>query len=308
MTNISQNTVVAMINLFEHLGCYDSPMYTYGLDGPLVSATELRTFLYSLNFDNQLLNRFEREDWKFNSILPTLRDGTFWKVTSRRLLEDAEAASAKVARGETVLRQLAEALVELCRRQELLHSWPYMRFVSALRNDGFTLSFGKIIESGTEVVDLPAELSATEKTVTNSKHDAIKTLLHHLQSAQKQMMDSAWGTASGEWRKFFEETIRGVWRLTRLNNPDFATRDVHPPFKDVLLWLEQAGLFTSDEKAAYGAAWGFLSVGGHPGMTEGDIAHFCMILSMTFSHAALKRLDWWANKGYFIFGTGPFIE
>ena len=211
-------------------------MYTYSLDGPLVSASALRTFLYSLNFDNQLLNRFEREDWKFNSILPTLRDGTFWKVTSRRLLEDAEAASAKVARGETVLRQLAEALIELCRRQELLHSQPYMRFVFGLRNDGFTLFFGKLIESGTEVVDLPAELSAAEKTVNNSKHDDIKTLLHHLQSAQEQMTDSAWSTASGEWRKFFEETIRGIWRLTRFNNAYFAARIVYPPFGDVLLW------------------------------------------------------------------------
>ena len=84
---------------------------------------------------------------------------------------------------------------------------------------------------------------------------------------------------------------------TRLNNPSFAAKNVHPPFKDVLLWLERAGFITSDEKDAYGATWGFLSVGSHPGMTDGDIAKFCMILAMTFGHAALKKLDWWANKG-----------
>src|SRR5580698_1412163 len=90
MTNISQNTVVAMIKLFEHLGCYDSPMYTYSLDGPLISAAELRKFLYSLDFENKLLDRFAQDDWDFNFILPRLRDGSFWKITSRRLLEDLE--------------------------------------------------------------------------------------------------------------------------------------------------------------------------------------------------------------------------
>jgi hypothetical protein len=64
------------------------------------------------------------------------------------------------------------------------------------------------------------------------------------------MTDSAWGEASGEWRKFFEETIRGLWRLTRINNPSFLAKIERPPFKDVLLWLEQAGFFTSDEKDA----------------------------------------------------------
>ena len=298
MANISQSTVVAMVNLFEHFGCYDSMTYTFSQE-PLISATQLRKFLYSLNFDNELLDCFEQKQWEFNRILPTLRDGTFWKVPSPRTWrQDAEPASAREARGQTVLRQLAEALAELCRRQKLLDLSLYRTVAFGLQNDGFTLSFGKLIESGTEVVDLPAELSAAEKTVIKSKHDAIETLLHHLQSAQKQMMDSAWGTASGEWRKFFEETIRGVWRVTRLNNPSFDAKIVHPSFKDVLLWLEQAGFFTSDEKDAYGATWGFLSIGGHPGMTEGDIAQFCMILSMTFSHAALKKLDWWANKCY----------
>jgi len=112
------------------------------------------------------------------------------------------------------------------------------------------------------------------------------------------MTDSNWGEASGEWRKVYEETIRGIWRLTRLNNPSFSGKIEYPPFKDVLIWLEQAEFFTADEKEAYGAAWGFLSVGGHPGMTDGDIAKFCMILAMTFGHSALKKLDWWAKKGF----------
>jgi hypothetical protein len=32
-------------------------------------------------------------------------------------------------------------------------------------------------------------------------------------------------------------------------------------------YLEKTGLFTTDEKAAFGAAWGFLSAGSHPGLT-----------------------------------------
>jgi hypothetical protein len=253
MAKISQSTVVAMINMFEHLGCFDNP-YAMSGSGPLISATELRKFLYSLNFDNKLLDRFAEWDWAFKDILPGLKDGTFWKPEPRNWREDAEGASAKEVRGETVVRQLAEALAELCRRLKLLSQPLYKSVLFGLQNDGFTLSFGKVIETGTEVVDLPAELSAAEETVSRSKHDDVKTVLHHLRSAQKQMADSAWGEASGEWRKFYEETIRGIWRLTRMNNPLFLAKIERPPFKDVLLWLEQAIFFTSEEKDAYGAA------------------------------------------------------
>ncbi len=168
-----------MINVFEHLGCYDSMTYSYSGDGPLISATELRKFLYSLDFDNKLLDRFAEWDWAFKDILPCLQDGTFWKPEPRSWREDAEGASAKEVRGETVVRQLAEALAELCRRLKLLNLPLYKSVLFGLRNDGFTLSFGKIIEAGTEVVGLPAELSAAEETVTRSKHDDVKTVLHH---------------------------------------------------------------------------------------------------------------------------------
>ncbi len=77
-----------MINVFEHLGCYDSMTYSYSGDGPLISATELRKFLYSLDFDNKLLDRFAEWDWAFKDILPCLQDGTFWKPEPRSWRED----------------------------------------------------------------------------------------------------------------------------------------------------------------------------------------------------------------------------
>ena len=83
MAKISQSTVVSMINVFEHLGCYDSMTYSYSGDGPLISATELRKFLYSLDFDNKLLDRFAEWDWAFKDITALLTRRYFLEYRRR---------------------------------------------------------------------------------------------------------------------------------------------------------------------------------------------------------------------------------
>jgi hypothetical protein len=78
MARISQRTIATMIELFDHLGCYDPSGYTSYNSGPLITATNLRTFLYSHEFDRLLLDKFERSGWRFERILPALSDNSIW--------------------------------------------------------------------------------------------------------------------------------------------------------------------------------------------------------------------------------------
>lgn len=280
MAEISQRTVAAMIALFDYLGCYDPVGYTDWNEGPRITASKLKNFLYSRNFDNKLLSNFEQLQWNFETILPALRDNSTW------------------GKGETVLRALAAALIQLAEDLDITGESEFRIFVLSLRRDGLTENSGTVIDIDKEIVDIPAEVSAIEQLISDGCHDGTATLMHHLKTAERQFVSKEWGPSAGEWRKFYEEALRGVWRLTRQNDPQWAKRLEKPNFADVLNWLEEAKYFTSEEKNAYGAAWGFLSVGNHPGLPDPDVARLCKFLSLTFGHACLIKLEWWKKRKF----------
>lgn len=61
-------------------------------------------------------------------------------------------------------------------------------------------------------------------------------------------------------------------------------------------YLQTVGFFTTDERAAFGAAWGFLSAGSHPGIPSRDEARIGLILSLEFAQVLLlKSVKWQAN-------------
>jgi hypothetical protein len=65
-----------------------------------------------------------------------------------------------------------------------------------------------------------------------------------------------------------------------------------------LFGYPKAQFFTGNEQSAYGAAWGVLSVGNHPGLLDADIARFCRDLTLVFGQASLQKLEWWKARGF----------
>jgi hypothetical protein len=65
-----------------------------------------------------------------------------------------------------------------------------------------------------------------------------------------------------------------------------------------LQYLQDVGFFTSDEKTAFGAAWGFLSAGSHPGIPSRDEARIGLILSLEFGQLLLLKFANWAANGF----------
>jgi hypothetical protein len=297
MAEISQRTIATMIVLFDHLGCYDPVGYTAWDEGPIITATKLRTILYSHNFDRKLLDRFQFLDWNFAHILPALRDNSIWGSISNPRTA-VQVAQANQGRNETILRSLAEVLPSLENWTESLHYGAFRAFLSSLQMDGFTLSGGVLADADTEIVDIPAEVSAIEGSIAHSRHDHTQLLMHHLHTAQRQFAKAEWGPSAGEFRKFYEEILRGVWRFTLANNPKFLGRIEKPGFRDLMNWLQDSGFFTNDEKDAYGSAFGFLSLGNHPGLPDPYMARLCMILALTLGHACLQKMARWNGKQF----------
>ncbi len=259
---------------------------------PLVTASQLKNRLYAQGFDTAILGFFQQQSWKFDRILPSLLDGSF--ITS------ADWSTSWERTGPQYVLGLAEALLGISRQPEIPHSPLFDDLLREFERDGYVLSGGRLVEADTSIVDVPAEVSLLRASIDRSRHDNKSVLTHHFDTAAQQLEDEHWGPTMGEWRKFFEEVLRGVWRFTRQKNRDAAAKIERPGMADLFKWLQEVGFFTADEATAYGAVYGFLSGGNHPGIRDRDSARFCMILAMTFGHSCLLKLESWTGTDYSI--------
>lgn len=291
LIDISQQTVGLMIPLFDHLGFYDR---TFTRDAeehlPLVESADLKNSLLAAGFDDNVLQQFQTSQWNFRSILPELHDGSFASH-----FEGAEQPEHSYG---YYLIGLANSLDEIYRGLGMANMAAFTAFKESLRNDGYVPKPKRKVEKAIPVVDLPAELSLLEQAINRSKHDDKAALLYHLATARKEFDSGRWGLSMGEWRKFFEEVLRGTWRFTRLNNMRAGALVEKPPIPHTFNFLAEFGFFTKDEWSAYSSASAFLSAGDHPGVGDSDLARFSMTLAMTFGHACLEKLDHWTGDRF----------
>ena len=173
----------------------------------------------------------------------------------------------------------------------------FQDLVLALENDGFIL-LGEQFVSTDSAIDLQEQLTEFERAIERSSHDDKALVRHHLREAERHQAAGQWGPATSEWRHVFEESIRGAWRFTRMNNPNYLSRLEKPPFRDVLNWLEQAGFFTTEERDAIGAGFGFLSIGNHPGIKEKQLAYLSQTLAIPLAYISLLKLNKWNGHSF----------
>ncbi len=68
-------------------------------------------------------------------------------------------------------------------------------------------------------------------------------------------------------------------------------------------YLSDVGFLTTDEKAAFESAWGALSGGSHPGVSERDEARIGLILALEFGQLLLLKFVNWSKNHYKKFAT-----
>lgn len=109
------------------------------------------------------------------------------------------------------------------------------------------------------------EQSRLEALLTQSGLPNIHIAKKHLNDAAEQYVDGTKDHSSlGESRTLLQSLID----LTseQIQNSGRSVAGLPGGTADRLDYLEKNGLFTSDEKTAFGGAWGFLSAGSHPGL------------------------------------------
>jgi hypothetical protein len=261
----------------------------------------MRRFLFSRDFVRDTLTLFDECDWNFEEMLPAILDGSLKVPDNPNWRNRGDVAWASHGDPQLLLQNLATAFIL---KANAINNGPYGRLLDvrslweALQKDGFIYKDGQLREANNEVVDIQANTSALHVAINQAQHDNRQLLLHHLGEANRQFDNGEWGAATSEWRHFFEESVRGAWRQTRANNPTYSGRLVKPPFADVIKWLADSDFLTADEASAFGSAWGFLSVGTHPGTKPESLARLCRSLAMTFGEACLQKLAIWDGQTF----------
>lgn len=287
---ISQHTVSQMIAEYKRLFHEAGPFRALG---PPLNINELRNFLFGMNFPREFLEKCEYSYyWDFASLFPALHDGSFY-------FKDRQPSPAWAQeQGQLMLQGFATALCGILAHQPELVLPNSRYFMQSLLRDGFQFIGSRLVETNQNIIEEARELSAVESLIRLSVHDNQKLLLHHFVNGRELFDLGPYHACVSEWRSFLEEILRGVWRLTRTHRPNFAKFAERPSMKDLFEFLEKAGFLDADEKLAFSSAWGFLSAGGHPGISDRDSAHLSMILALTFGHATLLKLQRW-DEGAF---------
>jgi hypothetical protein len=286
---ISQRTISAMIVHYDYLFHDTGPRGSWS---PLLNIDQLRNVLYAMEFDREFLDRCDYEfHWSFRDILPALNDGSFFCKNG------ATPSWAKDA-GQRALQDFAATLCALLEKRPDFRRSDTDFYFQFLLDDGFQFVGTRLIETNQDIVPEAEEISAVEALIRASLHDERETLLAHFHAGVTQFDSGSYHSSVAEWRCFLEEVLRGIWRLTRARRTEFSNYADHPTLKDLFTFLERSNFLNKDEQLAFSSAWGFLSAGGHPGITAKDDAHLSKMLALTFGHAALLKLQVWASNSY----------
>jgi len=188
--------------------------------------------------------------------------------------------------GENFLQRLAVLAATLRQGDEVRRSLE----LEGLRIDKQKLTLAPV-ES---VVNEQHEESRLVGLVKQGRLQNEAIVLKHLADAQELFVQAKDHPSISESRSLIQALVDDISAATHAS----GTYSLGYPagMANRLQYLQDVGFFTPDEKAAFGAAWGFLSAGSHPGIPSRDEARIGLILSLEFGQVLLlKFANWVAN-------------
>jgi hypothetical protein len=251
--------------------------------------------LYENDFQDWFI-KHARSRYNFNwqEIIMNLRNGRFffdsisWFNSSDNITREYLSENGAINLGDQINRRLA-ALASLTPLGE-----PVTR---SLELDGF-----RVNERTLDLVPLNSIVSEREeedrvtRLVKQSGLSNEEVILSHVRDARDLFLQGKDHASIGEGRNFVQALIDEIGAVTNAqggHSIGFPTGTANR-----LNYLEDVGYFTTDEKAAFGSAWGFLSAGSHPGIPSRDEARIGLILSLEFGVLLLLKLSNWKVNGY----------
>ncbi len=233
--------------------------------------------------------------YHWREILPAIRNTQFFfshtyfgtpgaNIAGQPHLSKEEAA----AKGEWLLQRLAALTSTLPEAEEVLRS---------LELDGFQVD-GKNLRL-VALDSVTSEKDEEERVVVLVNQGGLpnaSVILTHLRDARDHFLQQKDHSSIGEARNFVQVLLDGIGDETNVH----GGHSIGYPggTANRLSYLEQVGFFTSDEKTAVGAAWGFLSAGNHPGIPSRDEARMALILTLEFGVMLLLKFSNWKSNAY----------
>jgi hypothetical protein len=193
-----------------------------------------------------------------------------------------------VSTGETLIERLTALAATLPQGEAVRRS---------LELEGLRVNAGKLtLEWAKSVVNEQEEENLLIGLVKQCRLPNESVILRHLGDATELFVQGKDHASIGESRNLIQALIDDIGATTNAN----GGHSVGYPggMANRLKYLEDVGFFTPDEKAAFGAAWGFLSAGSHPGISTRDEARIGLILSLEFSQLLLLKFANWAANGF----------
>lgn len=251
--------------------------------------------LYDNDFPDWFARRAKYRDFDWQEIIPILRNGRFFffdnsyftlpgaNITDDPYLSQEDA----VERGEVLLSRLTALAATL-------HEGDAVR--RSLELEGLRVDQQKLILAPAgAVVNEQQEEDQLVALVKQSQLPNGAAILKHMADAHDLFVQAKDHPSIGESRNFIQALIDDIGATTNANGGHSVGYPAGMASR--LEYLKGVGFFTHDEKTAFGAAWGFLSAGAHPGIPTRDEARIGLILSLEFGQLLLlKFLNWAANR------------
>jgi hypothetical protein len=173
------------------------------------------------------------------------------------------------------------------------HSLDSDQLLRSIVNDGFTLNQRKAdLDHSEGEVSLKEEESGLALMIEQSGLSRKAEAKTHLRDAGEQYLDGTKDHPSlNESRSLFQSLLDQI--CEEVDRSGQSSIGLPGNTKSRLDYLETNGIWTNDERMMFGAGWGFLSAGGHPGLTPREQARIGLLLSIEFSSILILAWHHW---------------
>ena len=262
------------------------------------AVADIELFFYENGFANWFITH-ARSSYGFDwlQIIAALRSGRFFfpqnsyfSVPGETIIPDQRflGQGAAQAMGEEHVEHLTALAATLSQGEDVRRS---------LELEGLRVDAGKLtIEPAGSLVNEQQEENLLVGLVKQGRLQNEDVILRHLGDAHELFVQGKDHASIGESRNLIQALIDDISAATNAN----GGHSVGYPagMANRLQYLQDVGFFTTDEKTAFGTAWGFLSAGSHPGIPSRDEARIGLILSLEFGQLLLLKFANWAANGF----------
>lgn len=284
---VSQRTLVAVMRALREYG---------SASDELEEPPNLVEFLYEHDLPDWFITHARSSySFEWREIIPAIRNTQFFfphtyfggpgaNVAGIPYLSPEHAATL----GEELLHRLAAVAASLPNGEAVTRS---------LELDGFRVNMEKLtLVRADSVVSEQQEEDRVAVLVGQSGLPSQAVILKHIGDAHELFVQGKDHASIGESRNLIQALIDNISATTNASGGHSAG---YPGgMTNRLKYLEDVGFFTADEKTAFGAAWGFLSAGSHPGIPSRDEARIGLILSLEFGLLLLLKFANWTANGF----------